>query len=339
MTDALALALLVALVYMLVIRLIDLNEKEPLWAIALVFLVGAFVAGLTRLFVDSSVLELQIFTGALITEIALLVAIVIGVGLLGMIGRSRGWSEVSGLMDGVVYGAAAGLGFSTGLAFVREITFGSELTGAAGSGGFGQLWGTVLAGLALGLFGGIVGAGIAGGMLSRDQAKKFGLPVVGLVGAVVLHSLYTWLARAGALGSSGGFRTALALVFPIVVIVVLMFMALGREKRALKEELNDEVSSGAVTEDEIVLLQSVGARRQATAMLFFRADFDGWLALRQLHNRQVQLALSKQRARSIEGEDRAEIDGEIERLRAAIGEARGQYQAAVGPRRAKGVSA
>src|SRR5437870_3499976 len=68
--DALALTVIVGVIYLAVVRFLDLNEKEPLWAIGLLFLIGAVVAFFLNLVVDSAVLELKVFEGAMAAEIA-----------------------------------------------------------------------------------------------------------------------------------------------------------------------------------------------------------------------------------------------------------------------------
>jgi hypothetical protein len=78
--------------------------------------------------------------------------------VLGAVARWRGWSEVNGLLDGVVYGAAAGLGTATGAAFTLELLVGASPVGRSPSGG-ATLAGVTLSGLAQGLFGAIIGAG------------------------------------------------------------------------------------------------------------------------------------------------------------------------------------
>jgi hypothetical protein len=62
--------------------------------------------------------------------------------------------------------------------------------------------------------------------------------------------------------------------------------------------------------------------------MFFKADFDGWLALRELHHREVQLALAKHR---MHGEQSPEDQAELEALRANIVAAREVAQAKAGP--------
>jgi len=107
-------------------------------------------------------------------------------------------------MDGVVYGTAVGFGYATGEAFVRELSFGGMFD-AVGAGPFALLWTTALSGISDGLFGAIIGAGFGAAVGARSTAQRIGYPVAGLVGAIIVHALYTLLAQGNALGSGGSY--------------------------------------------------------------------------------------------------------------------------------------
>ncbi len=317
---ALSLAVLVALIYLILVRFMDLNEKEPLWAVGLLFFLGALAATILPLLVSSVVLELSTFWGAVAEEVAKFVAFALGAAVLAAVARSRGWSEISGLMDGVVYGTAVGFGFATGEAFVRELLSAGVFDEALGAGPFTTLWTTALSGLSDGLFGAIIGAGFGAAVGARSALKRVGYPIAGLVVAIIVHAAYTQLAQGDSLGGSAGLaRVWIALIIPIVFVGAVVVFALLRERRSIRDELSDERETGAVTDEELGILKSFVARRSRYIKAFARGDFDGWLALRELHNRQVQLALAKGRmSRESDPESRAETEAEVERLRISV---------------------
>lgn len=317
---ALSLALVVAIIYLALVRFMDLNEKEPLWAVGSMFLLGAVTAAILPLLVGSAVLELNPLWEAVSEEVAKFVAFFLGVVMLAAVARSRGWSEISGLMDGIVYGTALGFGFATGEAFVRELAVGGALGGAIDAGPLATLWTTALVGLSDGLFGAIIGAGFGAAAGIRPLAKEVGYPAAGLVGAILAHAAYTLLAEGNALGGTAGLvRAWVALVVPVLLVVTIMVLALVRERRAIRDELAHERENGAVTEDELAVLGNFGTRRSRYVRALMGGDFDGWLAMREIHNRQVQLALAKSRAsRESDPERRAAAEAEAQRLRAAI---------------------
>ena len=70
-----------SVIYLIVIRLLDFNEREPLWGIVLLFLLGWAAAGVVQLSVPTSTIELSTWGGAGWKEGAKFVAIVLGLGM------------------------------------------------------------------------------------------------------------------------------------------------------------------------------------------------------------------------------------------------------------------
>jgi RsiW-degrading membrane proteinase PrsW (M82 family) len=325
---ALSLAIVVALVYLLVLRLIDLNEQEGLWALAAALLLGAAAGALLPLVVSSETLTLSTFRGALADEIAKFIALSVAFVLFEGISRLRGWSEVNGLMDGIIYGAAVGLGFSVGEAFYRELLF-SGLSDILGVDPFDVLWTTLLFGLREGLFGAFIGAGFGLALQARTLLARLGYALAGLAVAVGLHAVYVLLAGPVS-GTEGKVRTWLFLLLPLLFVAALIVFALGREKSAIAAELGPEVTEGVATDRDLDLLAHPAARRAAYFRLLRRGDFDGWAALRALHNRLVQLALVKRRAAAqTDPELRAAANEEAQNLRASALALRQQFDARV----------
>ncbi|MEW6638663.1 MAG: PrsW family glutamic-type intramembrane protease [Actinomycetota bacterium] len=332
---ALSLAVVVAAVYLTVVRFMDLNEKEPLWAVALVFFSGFVAAAILPLLTGSAVLTLSVLWGPVAASLAKFAAFALSLAALAAVARARGWSEINGLMDGVVYGTAVGFGFATGEAFIRELFPGGAFVGAIGAGPLAVLWTTALAGLSDGLFGAIIGAGFGAAVGARSTVQRVAYPVAGLVGAILAHMAYAILAQGNALGGTSALvRAWIALFIPLLFVAAVVILALLRERRAITEELADESETGAVSREDLTTLRSFLTRRSRYAGAFIRGDFDGWLAMRELHNRQVQLALAKRRAaREPDPERRAEIETEVRRLRASILETKHEMQGpqSVGP--------
>ena len=148
---AVLLSLGLALVYLVIIRFLDLNEREPLWAVLVMLALGFAAGGILNLTVPGIWLELTFLRGAAIEEAAKFAAMVVGFTFLWLNGRSRGWSEINGPMDGIVYGAAVGFGFATGEAFFRELLFGAEAVGPMDDTAAPMIWSSALAGLAHGV--------------------------------------------------------------------------------------------------------------------------------------------------------------------------------------------
>jgi hypothetical protein len=79
------------------------------------------------------------------------------------------------------------------------------------------------------------------------------------------------------------------------------------------------LQAGAVTEEELAVLTSSLARRYHRTRALGNWNFHRWHLTRELHDRQVQLALAKRRAREEpRPEQRIAIEHEAERLRASV---------------------
>jgi protease PrsW len=320
-----SLVVIVALIYLLILRLMDMNEKEPAWALGMALVLGGVAAVLVRALIE--VQDRSSFGVAVAGAAAKFVAIAAVISIVAAGGRARGVREFQGLVDGLVYGAAVGLGFAVGETLLRELSTPSALT-LAGS-RIDLLWTTVLAGLSEGLFGAIIGMGFGAASGTRSRGAATGAVVAGLIAGVLVEWGYGLLAF-GSLGGQSVARSWIALLLPVVLVVVVAGTALARERRAIREELPAERDAGVVTDEDLRLLPSFTARRASYARLFFRGDFDAWLALRELHSREVQLALAKQRA-ARRPDGREEAEGEIGRLRDAIARARLEAEARRGP--------
>ncbi len=306
-----------AIAYLVIVRILDFNEKEPLWAVLLLFGLGAVAGGIVVLSVDTAFLELSGTAGLMVIELARFLAIAGGFVALGAVARSRGYSEVNGLMDGVVYGVSGGLGFATGLAYARGMLIQTEwLVIEASVPGYAEL---ALVGLSDGLFGALVGIGFAAALGGRSARQRAFGPFAGYIAAVSAHVVYDIIGKADAYGDAAVLRKWIALLLPVVIVIVVAAVALSGEKRAIQEELESEAVSGVVTLEELSLLKSASARQGLYVKTLFAAEFGRWSTLHDLHNRQVQLALAKRKLRLLEDEGlRTVAAAELRALRGSI---------------------
>jgi hypothetical protein len=317
-TTTLIATLVIAAAYLLAVRLVDFNEKEPLWAVAMLFVFGGLAAVGLTLAVDTAFLELEVVAGVLTKELARFLAFGAGFAGLFAVARSRGYSDINGLMDGVVYGAAGGLGFATGLAFAQQLLLpASDLPLSTQSVvGYGQI---ALGGLADGVFGALMGIGFAAALEARAVWTRAAAPALGYLVAAAGHLGYDWVAVGDPFGDGAALRKWVALLLPVALVAVVTVVALRSEGRAIAEELRSEADTGAVSAEELHILGSVGAREGLYFKTLLRGDLGAWTALHDLHNRQVQLALAKRKAAREKDEARRRTGGgEVARLRQAV---------------------
>jgi RsiW-degrading membrane proteinase PrsW (M82 family) len=324
---ALGLATAIALVYLAILRFIDLNEREPLWALILMLVLGFGAAGVISRVVPSSTVELTVLPGALAEESAKFAALLAGVAALTIAGRARGWSELNGPMDGIVYGAAIGFGFAVGEVFVRDVVFGLH-SDAFQTPFFAMLWTSALTGLSHGVFGALIGVGVVAASDARSLFARFPLALSGLAAGTLANAGHRVLAWGDVLGPAAALRTWAALLLPILPVIAVAVYALATEKRAICEQLEGEKGDGAVTAADISLLRNHVQRQGLYVRGLLRGDFTRSALLHNLHNRQVQLALAKRRA-AREGQERrrAELLRQAESLRAAVMDGRRQLEA------------
>lgn len=310
--QTLALAFVITAIYLLAVRLIDLNEKEPSWAVVLLFVLGLAAGVALPSVVSSLLLEATTYQAALAKEVAKLLAFSVGFVILLAVRRQQGWLEVSGVIDGVVYGATTGLGFATGLLFVLYWMVPTS-PALGGQGALSLVIPVGIAGLSQGLYGALIGAGFGAAVDSSSPIGRVLLPSVGFLSAFAAHSAYLALTRGDALGGRAAVvRTWIGLVIPLAFLLAVFLHGIGKEKRAIAEELASEEDAGA----EPLSFTLRRARRLAT---LGRGDLRVYFTRRKIHNRQVMLALAKRRAkRRKEGQHRNRIEEEIQRLRSSV---------------------
>ena len=186
-----------SVVYVWLVWWLDHYEKEPWWMLALVFLWGALpavlIAGVVELVLDLPISVLgeglaYQFAGA---SVAAPVVEELSKGVIVLAVWLLAPAEFDGVLDGIVYGAMAGLGF----AFTENIFY---FVGSLSEGGWGVwtmvvLLRAVLFGLNHAFFTGLTGAAIGYARQSRRGSRgRRLLPLLGLGGAILATVSTIW---------------------------------------------------------------------------------------------------------------------------------------------------
>jgi len=329
--DAVLSALLQAVVLLLLIRLLDVWEREPLWLVALFAVWGGIFAILiagplndARLAALSPDIR-EVWGAAIVAptdeEPAKGIALLVAFAISTIAARRRGYSEFDGPLDGMVYGAAIGIGFG----FVEDLLYGAQY-------GLGVL-NLRLGFLGLGLLGHAVytasfGAGLGLATWSRSWRGKLGFPLLGLGIAMLLHAIHNGLvsfvlvtqfglhATAAAvrdqplppdllsrINSQGHQATTMLHVFDygcVVVFFVVLVYWIRYQRRVLVQELGEEVGLGVIKPEERDVIVGYGTRLRAYAGLLQRAELRELLRRRRMHQRVTDLAFSKWRISRID---------------------------------------
>lgn len=357
-------ALIQSVVFLLLIRFMDLYEREPFSLLVLMFVWGAAGAGILAPpingFVSGVVYEIspevQAVLGAAIAAplgeettkgLALVVAFFVSWG----IARRFGGLEFEGVTDGIVYGAAVGLGFS----FTEDIFYYLVQAGGGELGlatyldrvdffGLGQLTHA--------LFTAAFGAGLGLATWSHSWAGRLGFSALGLAVAMAAHAAFNGLAPAvlvyrygfedtaawmGGTGIPGvtGVPADLALrmgttstlvwdrVLPfLTVLFVLAFVGLislwlRYQRRVLRSELAEEADLGLIGAHEQEVMPCYWRRSLWYWGLLRGGKLERWRLDRRTHNALADLAFLKWRTRRV-GSDWGKVEKQRRRVKALL---------------------
>ena len=314
-----------------VVRRLDRNEKEP-WRLVLVaFAWGAIVATSMVIWGESlwgAIAERTLvpgpgldasnaFSAGLLEELAKGIAVL----LLFLVMRN----EFDDVVDGIVYGAAVGLGFN----FMESIAYMTNLYaifGPEGVGGYaaGFQW---YARQVLGLFFGhatytaLIGAGIGIARQLPGRREKVIAIASGFLVAIAAHfSWDAWLAFFPVEGSVLGLveihlRTLIMTGPFTAAVVALLLSGIQIEARALADQLRKEAAegSGAILPPDVDVLSSPWRRLTERMRALGKGGLRAYLALARLQTARLDLAMERWHRERNEIEDPLEAEHELRR--------------------------
>ena len=287
---------------------LDRYEKEPWWLLALVFLWGAVPAVILSVAIELILdIPISVLGHGLAYEIAgsSMVAPVVeeiakGLAVFGVLLFVR--REMDDVLDGIVYGAMAGLGFA-----LTENFF--YFVGSLQEGGWGVwmvvvLMRAIVFGLNHAFFTGVTGAAVGYARLSTNAVARLFVPVLGLGGAVVFHSIHNF-------GSTLASVTCLSLLVSLLSDwggLLMLGLAIGlvwrQEKQWIRAQLASEV--GTTLRREVYELTASYRKRlgvQFRALL--RGDIRTWWLSQRLAQTATELAFKKHQLATLGDEEGA----------------------------------
>jgi protease PrsW len=314
-----------------VVRRLDRNEKEP-WRLVLVaFAWGAIVATsmviwgeslwsavADRILVPGPGLDASsAFSAGFLEELAKGTAVL----LLFLVMRN----EFDDVVDGIVYGAAVGLGFN----FMESIAYMTNLYAifqpeGVGAYAAGFQW---YARQVLGLFFGhatytaLIGAGIGIARQMPGRRQKVIAIASGFLIAIAAHfSWDAWLAffpiEGSALGLIEIHLRTLIMTGPFTAAVIALLLAgLQFEGKALADELRKEAAegSGAIQPGEALILVSPWQRLRQRIKALRKGGFRAYLRLSRLQTAQLDLAMERWHRERQEIDTPLEAENELRR--------------------------
>ncbi|MDQ1438605.1 MAG: hypothetical protein QOK43_2234 [Acidimicrobiaceae bacterium] len=329
-------AVIQAGVLLVMIRYLDLYDRQPLGFVALVAVWGAtgaaaisvigngFVKGL--LSGDVRVVFGDAIAAPLVEEAAKGLALLAAVGPVRALARRAGISLFEGVGAGVVYGAAVGIGFG----FTEDVAFLVDTARTQGiEAGFQtfiyrrDFFGPAI--LHHALFTAALGAGLGVAMWTSRRALKVVLPMAGFVVAVLMHAVNNGLVELVVVIKHGvrvasiwvtapslaptAQRTAdrLTAVMRVIDFLYLsMFLAVIalwtlRQRRIIQEELAEEVDLGLITSKDHAQMFDVAQRSAGQWRLLRTGQLERLRHERRLRRELAQLGLLKWRTRRFGG--------------------------------------
>ena len=284
--------------YIVLVLWIDRYEGEPLWMLSTAFFWGALVAAFFA-FLFNTIFGLTVSMLAQDANAGEASAAVISAPIVEEIGKSlilfifffAKKDEFDGIVDGIVYASMAGLGF----AMTENILYYGNA--AAQSGGI--LTATVIvrgffAPFSHPLFTSLAGIGLGLARQSNNTAVKLVTPIVGLLMAIFMHSL--WNASA-VLGGGAAFLLIYIVVMVPAFLIVLVVIALSlrREGQVVRQFLATEIEGGLFTREEYEKLGSISGRMGSSFDALSRTGVKGWRSRRRLNQLASELAFHRSR--------------------------------------------
>ena len=297
--------------YLVLVLWIDRYESEPFWMLATAFFWGALVAVFFAFLINTaSGLAVTLLThdvrageafGAVISAPIVEES---AKALILFIFFFAKKDEFDGVIDGIVYAAMVGLGF----AMTENIQYYGRAVTQAGGGGLTLVFilRGALAPFSHPMFTSLTGIGLGLARQSRSAIGKFITPVLGLLAAISMHSI--WNGSVVIFGPAGFILAYVLIMVPAFIIMfVVIGLALRREGRIVREYLTPDFQGGLLTQPEYDQLCTIRGRMGASLNAFSTGGLRDWQARRQLNQMASELAFHRSRvARGISAADARE---------------------------------
>jgi RsiW-degrading membrane proteinase PrsW (M82 family) len=244
-------AFIPALHYLFILLWLDRYDPEPGWLLASAFAWGALLATFVSSIINTIAGSVGGDTFGAVISAPIIEEATKGLGviLIALLFRR----EFDSIADGIVYAGVIALGFAT----VENVSYyGRALNEAGGAGLVGTFFGRgILSPFAHVLFTGMTGIAVGMARETHDQLKRFGIPVIGYICAVILHAFWNGIA----VFTGRGFLIVYALIeVPLFLLFVggAIWMT-RREGRILRQTLEIEVGRGLLPAEHLQIVSSI----------------------------------------------------------------------------------
>jgi RsiW-degrading membrane proteinase PrsW (M82 family) len=283
--------------YIALVLWIDRYEAEPLWMVATAFFWGALVATFFAFLLNTTS---QGVVGALSNANAgEAFAAVISAPIVEESGKACilfvffFWKkdEFDGVVDGIVYASLSALGF----AMTENVLYYGKAA-AAGGGALPLIF--VIRGFfapfSHPLFTSLTGIGLGLARQSRNMAVKVLTPIVGLLMAIFMHSIWNGSAVFGG-GPLFVLIYIVVMVPAFLIMLVVIGFALRREGQVVREFLVVDLDRGFFTREEYDEVGSIFGRMGSSFRALSQGGVKGWRARKRFNQLASELAFHRSR--------------------------------------------
>lgn len=301
------LLLLYAVPVFIFVYVLDLYEREPTSLVVAALLWGSFAAtsmailanqGWGLVLVDTFGVDFSNRWAAALTA-PVTEEVLKGVGVVFIYLIARG--EIDDLMDGFVYGAMVGLGFTV----IEDVFYFVNVFGGDPGDVVKGFFVRVVAGGLYGhvLYTGLFGMGVAYFVSRRGEATRgrrvavaAGLILTGMFAHFLWNSPLLDFYPSGNLDNVGAylqviFATAVKGLPFLLFLVLMLTLARRREHRWLRAALSTEIGREGLHPDELAVLERPSARRRSRREMAARAGPMAAQVLKRLQKAQINLAM------------------------------------------------
>jgi RsiW-degrading membrane proteinase PrsW (M82 family) len=284
--------------YIILVLWIDRYEAEPLWMLATAFFWGALIATFFAFLLNTT--SAGIVGSLANANAAEAFAAVISAPIVEEIGKAFVlfifffWKkdEFDGVVDGIVYASMTALGF----AMTENILYYGKAANEGGGDALTLVW--IIRGFfapfSHPLFTSLTGIGLGLARQANNIAVKVLTPIVGLLMAIFMHSIWNGSAVFGG-GAIFVLTYILVMVPAFVIMLVVIGLALRREGQVVREFLIIDLERGTLTREEYDQLGSIIGRMGSSFTALSKSGVKGWRARMRFNQLASELAFHRSR--------------------------------------------
>ena len=286
-------------IYVALVLWIDRYEAEPLWMLATAFFWGASIATFFAFLLNTTSAGIVVSLTdspsggeAFAAVVSAPIVEEVGKAVILFIFFFFKKEEFDGVVDGIVYASMSALGF----AMTENILYYGK---AAAEGGGGALTLVIIlrgffAPFSHPLFTSLTGIGLGLARQSSNIAVKAVTPVVGLLMAIFMHSIWNGSAVFG--GGGVFLLTYLIVMVPaFLILLIVISIALRREGQVVREFLVVDLERGMLNQEEYKQLGSILGRMGSSFNALSQRGVKGWRARMRFNQLASELAFHRSR--------------------------------------------